>query len=65
MSRDLEQLDLESNTLAERSASLEGRLSTKTDEDMVGVSALLGADPDDIYETLRKLNRPDLQMSTM
>jgi hypothetical protein len=61
LSRDLQQLDLEINTLAERRASLEGRLSTKTDEDIVGVSALLGADPDNVITTLRKLNRADLK----
>ena len=61
LSRNLEQLDLEINTLAERRAGLEGRLSTKTDEDIVGVSALLGADPDNVIATLRKLNRADLK----
>ena len=61
LARDLNAIDVEINTLAQHRSSLEGRLATKMDEDVVGVSALLGANPDDIYGTLRKLNRADLQ----
>lgn len=61
LSRDLDRIDQEINVLAERMAGLEGRLKTKTDEDIVGVSALLGADPDNVIATLRKLNRADLK----
>ena len=61
LARDLNAIDVEINTLAQKRSSLEGRIATKTDEDIVGVSALLGADPDNIYATLKKLNRADLK----
>lgn len=61
LARDLNAINVEINTLAQQRSSLEGRIATKTDEDIVGVSALLGADPDNIYATLKKLNRADLK----
>lgn len=61
LSRDLDGINKEINVLAERRAGLEGRLATKTDEEVVGVSALLGADPDDVMKTLRTLTRQDLK----
>jgi hypothetical protein len=61
LSRDLARITDEIDILAQRSAQIDDRIATITDRKRTSVAALLGADPEDIYPSLKGLTREDLQ----
>ena len=61
LSRDLNLINREIETLSEVIARSEGRAKTATDKDLVSVAALIGADPENIIKSFKNLSRKQIQ----
>ena len=61
LSRDLNLINREIETLSEVIAKSEGRAKTATDKNLVSVAALIGADPENIIKSFKNLSRKQIQ----
>jgi hypothetical protein len=61
LSRDLNLINREIETLSEVIARSEGRAKTATDKNLVSVAALIGADPENIIKSFKNLSRKQIQ----
>lgn len=62
LARDLGSINAELKALSQSVAQKEGRAATVLDENRTAVSALLGAEPDNLLPTLAKLGKDDLEL---
>lgn len=62
LARDLGSINAELKALSQSIAQKEGRAATVLDENRTAVSALLGAEPDNLLPTLAKLSKDDLEL---
>jgi hypothetical protein len=62
LARDLGSINAELKALSQSIAQKEGRAATVLDENRTAVSALLGAEPDNLLPTLSQLGRDDLKL---
>ena len=61
LSRDLNLINREIETLSEVIARSEGRAKTATDKNLVSVAALIGSDPENIIKSFKNLSRKQIQ----
>lgn len=63
LAQDLGAINTEIKALSQSIAQKEGRMATPLDEQRTSVSALLGADPDRLIDTLSRFTREDLRLT--